>query len=71
MTLVLGAFELDRPVARGGMGEVWCGRHPPTGTPVAVKLLPAERARQPAALRMFRDEVRAIARLHHPNVVEP
>lgn len=35
----LGPFELLRPVARGGMGVVWQGRHVGRDLPVAVKVL--------------------------------
>ena len=31
----LGGFRLIKPVARGGMGEVWRGQHIASGAPVA------------------------------------
>jgi len=68
--LTLGAFIVDRHLGRGGMASVWAGRHIPSATPVAIKVLTDERARHPAAQRAFRNEVRAQARLTHANVIE-
>jgi len=65
----LAAFELETPIASGGMGEVWRGRHLDTGVPVAIKLLTERLAREPRLVRAFRDEVRAMAALDHPGVV--
>ena len=58
----VSSFELIEPVARGAHGEVWRGRHAPSGTPVAVKLL--ERTRSD-----FEREAAAIARMDHPHIV--
>ncbi len=64
----LGPFELERPLARGGMGEVWRATHRELGQPVAVKVVRADRA-DAAALRAARAEVEAVAALDHPNIV--
>ncbi len=56
----------ERLAGRGGLGEVWAARDPATGLRVAMKVLPGLSGdRAPA----FLDEVRAVAALHHPNVV--
>ncbi len=68
-TVRLGSFETIREVGSGGMGTVWEGRHLVTGSPVAVKFLTYERAREPRWLAAFQSEARAIARLSHPRVV--
>jgi uncharacterized protein (TIGR03067 family) len=61
-----------RPVRRlgtGGMGTVWLAEHAVMNRPVAVKVVrPDLLARHGAADRFLR-EVRAAARLHHPNIV--
>ena len=65
----LGAFRLERPLARGGGGEVWRAVHRRSNLPVAVKLLRDDWGGAPAALAAFQHEVRAVARLHHPHVI--
>jgi len=51
------------------MGDVWRGVHEPTGLPVALKTLSADRLRTDAHREAFAREVRAVAALHHPAVV--
>jgi eukaryotic-like serine/threonine-protein kinase len=65
----LGSFELFAPIARGGMGEVWRGRHVRQGVSVAVKVMTAEATRREDYLLDFRNEVRSVARLDHPGIV--
>ncbi len=65
----LGAFYLQEPIGQGGMGAVWRGLHLQQHLPVAVKVLSNEKAREPRALSAFRREVRAVAALHHENIV--
>jgi len=67
--IALGPFELLAPIGRGGMGEVWEGLHRERDLPVAVKVLTAEGARDERFLGPFRNEVRAVAGLDHPNIV--
>lgn len=69
MVIALGAFDLVRPAARGGMARVWQGVHRRSGVPVAVKVVTAELAREMAFRVRFAHEVRAVARLDHPAVV--
>jgi serine/threonine protein kinase/tetratricopeptide (TPR) repeat protein len=64
----LGPFELQGLLAKGGMGEVWGAVHA-SGQPVAVKVLTAARARDPAVVRALHREARAVAGLDHPGVV--
>ena len=45
--ITLGAFELDRVVGRGGMGEVWRAVHRTERVDVAIKVLTGEGARDP------------------------
>ena len=65
----LGPFQLESIIGRGGMAEVWAARHVETGTPVAIKVLTSERARDAMFVRALRDEVRAVAGLDHPHIV--
>lgn len=65
----LGAFELRHPIGRGAMGEVWAGTHRAHGVPVAVKILTGAVAERAGYALSFRQEVRAVAGLDHPNIV--
>ena len=67
--LKFGPFRLLHPVGKGGMAVVWRAIHDGRHVPVAIKVLTAERARKEKFLQSFRREVRAVARLNHPNVV--
>ena len=61
-------YQLEDRIAVGGMGEVWRGRDDILGRPVAIKLLKAEYASDPAFLERFRAEARNTARLSHPGI---
>ncbi|MCB9742976.1 MAG: tetratricopeptide repeat protein [Alphaproteobacteria bacterium] len=65
----LGPFDLERCEGAGGTGEVWVGTHRAQGVDVAVKVLTSAVAREPEVIAAFRDEVRAVAGLDHPNVI--
>lgn len=65
----LGPFEVEAPMGHGGMGEVWSARHTQQQTPVAVKFLTADAAREANFRAAFRNEVRASASLDHPHIV--
>ena len=67
--LRLGPFELLEPIARGGMGQVWRGRHVEHELPVAIKVIDAKRVGDAAVQHAFAREVRAMARLVHPRIV--
>ncbi len=67
--LHLGPFHLEGVIGRGGMGEVWKGRHTEEGLPVAVKVVTTEAARNASALDAFRQEIRAVAGLEHPSII--
>ncbi len=69
-SIPLGAFELTAPLGRGGMGVVWRGRHRQHGTLVAVKVITDASAREDRYQAAFRNEVRAVAGLSHPGVVQ-
>jgi WD40 repeat protein/tRNA A-37 threonylcarbamoyl transferase component Bud32 len=51
------------------MGHVYLCEHKVMRRRVALKVLPATQAQDPAALERFRREARAVAALDHPNIV--
>lgn len=56
-------------LGRGGMGVVHRATDRATGRPVALKRLAVGHDAEPAFRARFTREVRAMARVHHPNVV--
>jgi tRNA A-37 threonylcarbamoyl transferase component Bud32 len=65
----LAGYELQRELGRGGMGVVYEAADAVMGRRVAVKLIHPELLRHPVAVARFCREVRAAARLAHPNLV--
>src|SRR5262245_59328839 len=65
----LGSYEILSLIGTGGMGEIYRARDPRLGRDVAVKVLPASVADDPARLARCEQEARAIAALSHPNVL--
>lgn len=67
--LVLGDYVLLSKIGAGGMGQVFKARHRVMERLVAVKLLPAAMVKDEAAIKRFQREVKAAAKLTHPNIV--
>ncbi|WP_204035003.1 serine/threonine-protein kinase [Micromonospora qiuiae] len=64
-------YELTYPIGRGGMGQVWAGYDERLDRPVAVKFLrqlEVPEDERDIAVKRFRREARATARLDHPGV---
>lgn len=66
----LGVYILEDSIGRGGMAEVYKARHMTLSRPVAIKLLPADRAEEGNFRKRFEHEARTAAALHHPNIVQ-
>jgi Protein kinase domain len=70
---LVGRYELELPLGRGAMGEVWRGRDLATRQPVAVKLVQLANIDDPMRLgetiARFRREAGTLARLRHPNII--
>jgi serine/threonine protein kinase len=68
--LIIGPYRLIDVLGEGGMGMVFKGWHPRLDRYVALKLIrPQVLASRPEIVTRFHREARAIAQLHHPNVV--
>jgi tetratricopeptide (TPR) repeat protein len=61
-------YVILRRLGRGGMGVVFLATQVRLQRPVALKMPPADLGGE--ELRRFRSEAEAIARLHHPHVVQ-
>src|SRR6266849_4539174 len=65
----LGPYEIQSPLGAGGMGEVYRATDTKLGRDIALKVLPAEMAKDPERLARFGREAKALAQLDHPNIV--
>ncbi|MCR9292164.1 MAG: protein kinase [bacterium] len=65
----VGGYELIREIGRGGMGVIYEARHTAVDRRVALKILPQRLSSDPRSLARFEREARAIAGIHHTNVV--
>jgi eukaryotic-like serine/threonine-protein kinase len=65
----LGEFAILRELGHGGMGVVYEAVQESVGRHVALKILPRGSLTDPTLRKRFRTEVRAAARLSHPNIV--
>lgn len=67
-TVLAGRYRLITPIGKGGMGEVYKADDLELDQAVALKFLPATIAKDEAALKRFRSEVRTARQVAHPNV---
>ena len=64
-----GEYSLQRELGRGGMGVVYLARDVQLDRDVAIKVLPADLARDATARERFLREARMAAGLSHPHIV--
>ncbi len=64
-----GRYRLEELLGRGGMGEVWRAYDTVTDRVVAVKVLPAQLAKDQTFLQRFRREAEAAAQLNNPHII--
>ncbi len=65
----IGRYKVLERLGCGRFGSIYLCEHQPTHRRVAVKVLPTALADDPSSLERFYREARALAALHHPNVV--
>jgi hypothetical protein len=68
-TPVLGDYQLLEKIGAGGMGEVYRAEHKMMHRQVALKILPKSLSANQNLVDRFYAEIRAVARLMHPNIV--
>ena len=61
-------YQILALLGAGGMGEVYRACDARLGRDVALKVIPAELARDPERIKRFEQEARAAGALNHPNV---
>ncbi|HEX3052357.1 MAG TPA: serine/threonine-protein kinase [Aggregatilineaceae bacterium] len=66
----LSKVEIQRLLGRGGMAEVYLGRHVTLNRTVAVKVLHGHLSGDETVLSRFRSEAQAVAAMRHPNIVQ-
>ena len=64
----LSHYRVISAIGAGGMGEVYRATDTRLKRDVAIKILPAEFARDPDRLLRFRREAEVLAALNHPNI---
>ncbi|MGQ0593910.1 MAG: protein kinase domain-containing protein [Gammaproteobacteria bacterium] len=62
-------YTVLHEIARGGMGVVYLAIQKALDRQVALKVLPAAPARNPAFRKAFLDEGKVVARLNHPHII--
>ena len=67
---VLSKVRIEKLIGRGGMADVYVGRHTTLNNPMAVKILHPHMTVNADLRRRFRDEAQAVAALRHPNIVQ-
>src|SRR5215216_26550 len=66
----LGAYQVQALLGRGGMATVYQGFDQNLHRAVAIKVLSAALATDPAYVDRFRQEARLIASLRHPHIAQ-
>jgi tRNA A-37 threonylcarbamoyl transferase component Bud32 len=67
--VLAGRYRLNRPIAAGGMAQVWEATDQTLARRVAVKILHRHLAADDSFVKRFRGEAIAAARLAHPSIV--
>jgi serine/threonine protein kinase len=66
---LIGKYRLDAYLGGGGMAEVYKATYEPNRSTVALKVIRTELASSPQMVERFKKEMKAVAKLSHPNIV--
>src|SRR5690606_1154660 len=69
----IGRYQIERELGQGAMGQVYLARDLDLDREVALKTIKARDLspeKREAFLERFKNEARAAAKLHHPNIVQ-
>jgi eukaryotic-like serine/threonine-protein kinase len=64
-----GKYKVEKLIGRGGMGNVYGGRHLHIGVPVAIKVLHPHLIADDTSVERFRREARSALAVNHPNAM--
>ena len=67
--LLVGSYRIVDRLGEGGMGQVFKAYHVSMDRIIALKIIAKDRVSNPTAVARFYREVRAVAKLSHPNIV--
>ena len=62
-------YRVLRELGRGGMGVVYLAHNAMMGRDEVLKVIGRHVIERPGVLERFQNEIRAVARLRHPNIV--
>jgi serine/threonine protein kinase len=68
--LQIGQYNIIDKIGAGGMGTVYRAQHKLMKRIVAIKVLSADRVKNETAIKRFKREAEAAARMSHPNIVQ-
>ncbi|MCC6750338.1 MAG: serine/threonine protein kinase [Deltaproteobacteria bacterium] len=68
-SVLLGRFQVERTLGRGGMGAVYLATDRQMGEQVALKVIARNLSDDPAAAERFRREASSARKVTHPNVI--
>ncbi len=66
---IMGTYEIEQLISKGGMGEVYRGRNIHTGDPVAIKIVLPHLAQEEMIVALFQKEAKVLGRLQHDAIV--
>ncbi len=66
----LGDYRVLRRIGQGGMGQVYLAEQMSLKRNIALKILRADLASNPASLQRFKAEAEAVAKVTHANIVQ-
>jgi serine/threonine protein kinase len=66
---ILGQYRIVRPIAKGGMGQIYLAEQLAMDRYAAIKLLQPAGSRKSDMQERFRREARALSKLTHPNII--
>ncbi len=68
-TRIMGTYEIEKLISKGGMGEVYRGRNIHTGDPVAIKIVLPHLAQEEMIVQLFQKEAKVLGRLNADAIV--